>query len=195
MPAWAAIPRTCDLVARRTPFRGCLHGAARQRRLEHQHRVAPSGLLLDDRARRPAADLLVGGPQHDDACAGAALPASSSARVASMAMRDPGLHVEHARTVESSVGLCERHAVELARPATRCRSGRGAESDARGRSAELRAQMVAAVALRQPRHASADRLEARRQLSAAAIDRRLVGPSRRLDARQRLDGLERARAR
>ena len=54
---------------------------------------------------------------------------------------------------------------------------------------ELSAQVIAAFTLRERRHHSADRAEARRQLGTAAIDRRLV-VGRRLDPHQRLDRLD-----
>jgi len=54
---------------------------------------------------------------------------------------------------------------------------------------ELRTQMIAAIALWQPRDASANRFEPRRQLSAAPIDRRLV-VGRGLDSHQRFDRVD-----
>ena len=67
------------------------------------------------------------------------------------------------------------------------------QQDLRRAAAELGEQMIAAIGTRQPGDASADRTEARRQLGAAAIDRRLVG-GRRLEADERFDRVEQPRA-
>src|SRR6185436_20925419 len=48
------------------PLAAGLGRASRKRRFEDEHRPAAARLLLDRRARRAAADFLVGGPQHDD---------------------------------------------------------------------------------------------------------------------------------
>ena len=87
---------------RRTPFGCVLTRAAGQRRLQDEHRRARRASASIDRARRPAADFLVRGPEHDDARRvgdGFEQRAQSPA----CATRDAGLHVEDARAVEPAV--------------------------------------------------------------------------------------------
>ena len=90
---------------------GGLQHAAGQRRLEDEHGGARARLRLDQRARRRAADLLVGREQE------------AQAQIAQVRARDgrgedrdrqAGLHVEGAGTVQSAVADLDRHLRERA---------------------------------------------------------------------------------
>ena len=101
---------------------------------------------------------------------------------------DAGLHVEHAGAVQPAVrSRVSGMRVELADRPDRVEVSE--QQDLRRAAAKLGQQMIAALRSGQPRHAAADRLEPRRELGAAAIDRGLVG-GRRFERDERLDGLE-----
>jgi hypothetical protein len=90
-----------ELIAAAPLPRG-FDGATRQRRLEDQHCIAAPCFLLDGRARRRAADLLVGRPQHHDAVRDRRAGFEERAR-GEHADGDAGLHVEYAWPVEPAV--------------------------------------------------------------------------------------------
>src|SRR2546423_770100 len=54
-------------LVRPAPLASVLEGSTGERRLEHEDRRAPPRLFLERLTRRPAADLFVRRPQHDDA--------------------------------------------------------------------------------------------------------------------------------
>ena len=190
-----AVHRQLELAA---SFARRLDRAARQRRLEHEDRVAPPRFLFDRRTRGLAADLLVCRPQHDDPAfeRGVGLQERPNGEHAN---RDARLHVEDARPVQPAVRFDDRHLRDLTDRPDRIEMseqqdlflprvvpvGDGVTTS----GSEFGEQMIAAIGPREPRDAAADRLEPRAQLAAAAIDRRLVGRGR-FEGRERLDRRE-----
>ena len=164
-----------------------LQRAARQRRLEHQHRLAVRRFGFDQRARRGAADLLVRRPQHHR-LAVSRPPARSRARVASVARRDARLHVEHAGPVQAPAVARDRHSSQLPdRPhrvevaeqqhLSRAAAEAGAQVIAGGRRLGSRDELPPSASSRA------------RQLRTTAIDgRRIV--AWRFDGDERFDELE-----
>ena len=99
---------------------------------------------------------------------------------------DACLHVEDAGTVETARVLAERLALELTDGPDGVEMPE--QKDSRPRASEVGSDVIAARLARQPVHGRANRLEAPRQFSAAAIDGWLVG-ARRFDRYQGLDRL------
>ena len=95
-------------------------------------------------------------------------------------MRDAGLHVEHARSMQAAARPRQRHAVELADRPDRVEMAE--QQNLRRAAAKLREQVIAAIGSRQSRHPSSDRLEPRGERGAAPVDGGLVG-RRRLERR------------
>ena len=104
--------------------------------------------------------------------------------------RQPGLHIERARSLQAPLTTRDRHARE--RPDRPDRVEVPEQQHGAAVAADLRADMVAARVLRQRLDARAQPSQAARQFVAAPIDRRLVG-ARRLEPRERLGRLDELR--
>ena len=163
-----------------------LQRAARQRRLEHQHRLALRRFGFDQRARRPLPISSSVVHSIDDAAVVERAAIDARAR-RQRRQADAGLHVEHAGPVQPAAFALERHPLELADRPHRVEVAE--QEDLPRAAAEAGAQVIAGGGRWHARHRAADRLEPRRQLGAAAIDRgRIV--ARRFDRDERFDELE-----
>src|SRR5262245_60388702 len=85
--------------------------------------------------------------------------------------------------------MLERHAVELTDGPHRVEVTEQQDLTLGTRGVPFRANVIAALALRQPGDAGADRVEAPHQLGAAAVDGGFV-VRRRLETHHRLDRLD-----
>ena len=119
----------CDHLELADALAAGLQRSARKRRLEHQDRLATRGFGFDQRARRLAADLFIGRPQHH--CpAGLERAALEHGPRGQRREADARFHVEHAGTMQPSAVALERHCAPAARQATPCRNARAEESAA-----------------------------------------------------------------
>ena len=107
-----------------------------------------------------------------------------TARTASIADRETGLHVEDARTMEPAILLAQRHPFELTERPHGIEVSE--EHDLTPAAAELGAQVIASLRLGESLDSPADRFEPGGNLSSAPVDCSLVG-ARRLETDERLD--------